>query len=240
VQDPGAAPAPAKAAPPAGKPGEPADLLRRCVQAWGNAAQRAPLLAQLGEQGTAQFDLSAFAQEAFAKAFPLDAGELKALLQDKKYGAVLDAIAQRAPAAPLLASAAKNQELVAYCKSKAGDTRAMARKGLMAQLWVFPGALPKDEEVNKKFFGDLAMSGAATSPDKKSIIGVLLGGEQLKREHAEAFVKSHLSQAILMADIAAGKPPRVRELSKLVAEERATIVRDLESRYGKPEPRSEK
>lgn len=223
---------PAAAAKPAALP----DLLRRCVAAWGTPAQRNPLLQQIGDAGAAPFDLASFAKETFGKAFPFEVGELKTMLQEKKFAAVLDAIADRAPAAAVLATVAKHAELVAYCKSKADESRTLAKKGLMAQLWMFANALPRDEKLNQAFQSELAISGIATSPDKKSIVGILLGGEQLKRDHAASFVRSQLSRAILMEDLGAGKPPRVKELGKLFERERAAIVKDLEGRFGKPEP----
>ena len=67
-----------------------------------------------------------------------------------------------------------------------------------------------------------------------------LDAARLKSEHATAFVKSQLTQALLMEDLAAGKSPRVREVTKLCEQERTVMVRDLESRYGKPEPREVK
>jgi peroxiredoxin len=219
-----------------GRPAVPADLLRRCALAWGKPAQRAPLLQQLGDAEAAPFDLAAFAREAFGKAFPLDAAELKTLLQDKRYGEVVDAIADRAPPAAVLATARKHADLADYCRSKAGEARTMARKGLMAQLWMFANALPRDEKLNRAFQSELAISGIATSPDRKSITGILLGGEMLQREHAASFVKSQLSRAILMEDLGAGRLPRAKELARLFEQERAAIVKDLESRYGKPEP----
>ncbi|MEO6595987.1 MAG: redoxin domain-containing protein [Planctomycetota bacterium] len=225
---------------PASKPADSKDLLRRCTQAWpSNTSQRDQVLKQLGDSGASQFDLAGFAQETFAKAFPFDVGELKKLLQGQKYAAVLEALSQRAPAAAVIATAAKNAELAAWCKSKSSEARSMAKKGLMAQLWVFPGALPRDEQVNSKFFGELSISGMAMSEDKKSITGLMLGGELVKSGQIAAFVKNQLTQALLMEDLGAGKPPRVRELMKLFDEERTAVVRDLESRYGKPEPREQ-
>jgi peroxiredoxin len=218
------------------KPAEPIDLLRRCAAVWHNPAQRKPLLQQIGAAETSAFDLATFAKEAFGKTFPFDAAELKTLLQDKKYAAVLDAIGDRAPAAAVLTAVAKDAGLVAYCKSKAAEARTMAKKGLMAHLWMFANALPRDEQRNQAFQNELAISGIATSPDRKSIVGILIGGEQLKREHAASFVRSQLSRAILMEDLGAGKPPRVKELSQLFEQERAAIVKDLETRFGKPEP----
>jgi len=218
------------------KPSPPVDLLRRCAAAWNNPAQRTPLLLQLGDAGASTFDLAGFARETFGKAFPLDAGEIKALLKDKKHAAVLDAISDRSPAAAVLAIAQKDAELAAYCKSKVNEARTMAKKGLMAQLWMFANALPRDEQLNSAFQSELSISGMALSKDKKSIVGILLGGEMMQKEHATSFVKSQLSRAILMEDLGGGKAPRIKELGKLVEQERAAIVKDLETRYGKPEP----
>jgi peroxiredoxin len=215
-------------------------VLRRCVKAWGKEPQRAPLVQQLADAGSTEFDLKGFAQECFAEAFPLDTGELKSLLHDKKYAGVVEAIAQRAPSTKVLATAARDKDLASYCKSKVGEARTMAKKGLMAQLWVFPGALPKDEAVNLKFFGELSVSGIATSNDKKSITGIMLGGEMLMREQVLSFVASQLTQALVMESLADGKAPKLASLTKECDKERDAIVKDLEGRYGKPEPRTDK
>src|SRR5262249_35744259 len=138
--------------------------------------------------------------------------------------------------AAALNAAAKSADLAAFCRTKAKDTRALARKGLMAQRWLFANALPKDEKLNREFQSDLAMSGVATSPDRKAIVGVMLGGEQVHRDHATAFIRNHLAQAILMDALGGGKPPRVKELAKLIGDAQQEIVRELEGRYGKPEP----
>src|SRR5262249_14469340 len=166
---------------PAAKAVDPVDALRKCSAVWADAAQRTASLQQLAAVAE-PIDLAAFAQAAMAQAFPFDAAELNTLLKDKKYAAVLDAIATRAPAGAVLNAAAKNADLAAFCKTKAKDTRALARKGLMAQRWLFANALPKDEKLNREFQSDLAMSGVATSPDRKSIVGVMLGGEQVNRD----------------------------------------------------------
>ncbi|HEU4417780.1 MAG TPA: peptidylprolyl isomerase, partial [Planctomycetota bacterium] len=181
-------------------------------------------------------DLAAFAQQTMAKAFPFDMAELTALLKDKKYAAVLDAIGTRAPAAAVLNAAAKHADLAAFCKTKLPEVRTNAKKAIMAQNWLFASALPRDEKANKEFQAELSISGMSLSPDQKSIVGILLGGEQLHRDHATAFVRSQLARTFLMEDLAAGKPPRIKELPKLIDDAKKEIVRDLESRYGKPEP----
>lgn len=233
-------------APPAAAPASPAPAgiadadgaLRRCAEAWkGDPALRTRLLQQLADTGPIRFDLGAFARDAMRRAFPFEVTEMKTLLKEKKYAAVVEAVAQRAPAASVLAAAAKDSGLSSFCKAKVEEARTMAKKGLMAQLWVFPGALPRDEKTNAAFFSELAVSGMATSPDKKSITGVMLGAEVVEQTAVATFVQSQLAAALVMTDLAAGKSPRVQDLDKLVQRQRAAITKDLESRYGKPEPR---
>lgn len=208
------------------------------MQAWSSEAKRKPLLQQLGDAGPREFDLAAFAQDAFAKAFPFVARELKTLLKKRQYGAVLEAIAQRAPANAVLATAAKDKGLAAYCQSKVGDAQVMAKKGLMAQLWVFTGALPRDQKLNGKFFGELSISGMANSKDKKTIIGLTLGDSIVMSDAIDAYVRGHLSAAALMEDLGAGKKPNVRKLGSRIDKNRKAIIRKLEGSYGKPDPRS--
>ena len=228
----------APAAKPLAKPVEGAAVLGRCAKAWSDQVQRTALLQQLADAGPATFDLAAFAQQLFAKAYPFDANELKAMLKEKKYAGVVDAIATRAPAAAVIAAASKDGDLIAFCKGQADTAHTMAKKGLMAQLWVFPGALPKDEQVNSKFFGELSVSGFATSPDQKSIVGITLGGEMVMREQIQGFVDGHLNRALVMNGLGSGKAPNPRELDKLRDKARQAITTELERRYGKPEPRT--
>jgi peroxiredoxin len=223
------------------KPVDPAELLRRCSAAWAAGGEpRAALLRQLAGSEARNFDLARFARESFAKSFPFDAKELAELLRDHQFRAVVDAITQRAPAAAVLAAAAKDADLAAWCEGQAPGARKMAKKGLMAHLYVFPGALPKDEQKNEEFFRELSISGIATTKDKKRITGILLGGEQLPAEAADAFVDAQLTQALLMEDLGANKAPRLPDLAKRRSDARAAIARDLEARYGKPEPRQPK
>lgn len=240
----GGAPAPAPAPTPvpasapakaAAKPADPLATLRKCGETWGDVAQRTQALRQLAEV-TEPIDLAAFAQQAMAKAFPFDAGELNALLKDKKYAAVLDAISQRAPAAAVLSAAAKSAGLAAFCKTKESDARAMARKGLMAQRWLFANALPRDEKLSSAFQSDLSFSGVSMSEDRKSIVGILLGGEMVHRDHAAGYIRDNFARALLMDDLASGKPPRVKELPKLIEKATDDVIRELEGKYGKPEP----
>ncbi|MCA8948862.1 MAG: TlpA family protein disulfide reductase [Planctomycetes bacterium] len=214
------------------------ELLRRCAEAWGDEARRTPLLEQLATGGPADFDLTAFARARFAAEFPLELAELKAMLKDKKYGSAVAAIVEREPSAKVLSAAAKDRDLAKFCAGQADDATKMAHKGMMAALYLFPGALPKDEKVNSDFFRELAVSGFATSEDKKRITGVMLGGELVTSEQVAGYVDAQLGQALVMASLGDGKAPKLRGLDKLVEKQRTAIERDLAGRYGKPEPRN--
>ncbi len=238
VADGGSEPSPRQAGGRAtGNAGDGIAVLERCIKSWTDESRRASLLQQLADTGPAKFDLASFARDRFADAYPFKASELKAMLEAKRYSGVVDAIAERRPSSKVLATAAKHRDFATFCEDKSGAARTMAKKGLMAQCWVFPGALPADEELNGKFFGELAISGIATSKDKKTITGIMLGGELVKSDEVERFIVSHLTQALLMESLGAGKAPKLGRLDKQLAKERKSIVRDLESRYGKPRSR---
>lgn len=206
-----------------------AALLTKCAAAWKDQKKRTHLLQRLAVQAPATFDLAAWAREAFAAAFPLDAKEMAALLRQKKYGDAVTALIERRPPAAVVAAAGRDKDLREFCRTKAPQAREMAKKAIMVQGWVFGSVQPKD---NDAFWRELAVSGIATSKDQKQITGVLLGGGTVTRGMAEAFIRSHLAQALVMADLAAGKAPPLRELDALVRKEREKATRDLEQRYG--------
>jgi hypothetical protein len=132
--------------------------------------------------------------------------------------------------------ARESGDLAAFCKTKESDARAMARKGLMAQRWMFANALPRDEKLNSDFQRDLSFSGAAMSEDKKSLVGLLLGGEMVHRDHVAGYIRDNFARALMMDDLASGKPPRIKELPKLIEKATDDVIRELEGKYGKPEP----
>jgi hypothetical protein len=73
----------------------------------------------------------------------------------------------------------------------------------MAKQWLFANALPKDGNVNRVPEGPRHQRRGDES-DRKSIAGVILGGERVDRDHATTFVRNHLAQPILMDRLAAG------------------------------------
>jgi thiol-disulfide isomerase/thioredoxin len=232
---PGDAPAATPAAPAESAPklGDAADALHKLAKGW-SGAQRQSQLAAFAVGAPGPFDLGEFARASLGKLFPLEADELKKLLQDKSYGTALQAIAARPPAAAVLATAAKHDGLTTYCRDKAKDTREMAKKALMAKLWLFEGAGIRDEKLNEKFFGELSVSGFATSPDQKRIIGITLGGAMVMANKVDAYLRDQLAQSLLMQDLGKGKQPKAADIGKQIAAAQKEIVADLEGRYGPP------
>lgn len=219
------------------KRGEALPTLDNVVAAWHGAADaRAALLQHLATADTTAFDLAAFARTRFGEAFPFDGTELAKLLDDQEFDAIITALRDRAPAASVRDAAAKHEGLQAYCRREEPGARRLARKGLMAQRYLFANALPADEATNGRFFRELSISGVQTSEDRKQILGILLGGSILKRADAEHYVKDQLTRALLMADLAAGHAPQLADLGERLATERAAVVADLVERYGEPKP----
>lgn len=219
------------------KRGEARPTLANVVAAWHGAADaRTALLHHLAIADTTAFDLAAFARTRFGEAFPFDGTELAKLLDDQEFDAIITALRDRAPAASVRDAAAKHEGLQAYCRREEPGARRLARKGLMAQRYLFANALPADEATNGRFFRELSISGVQTSEDRKQILGILLGGSILKRADAEHYVQDQLTRALLMADLAAGHAPQLADLGERLATERAAVVADLVERYGEPKP----
>jgi peroxiredoxin len=237
---------PTPAPTPAGKPAKPAPpdaaatdhangLLLRLMKAWhGDAAQCTTLLQQLADQAPAAFDLAVWAEQQMAMVFPLTMAEVLTMLEARQYVLLLEAIVRRNPDTHALATATKNREFTTWCRDRADSARTQAKRGLMAQHWLFANA-SVDETKNDEFFRELAMSGAGTSPDQKQLVSVLLDGEAITREGAAGFVHARLTEALAAADVGGGKPPR-KDLKAQFAKDLAAMTKDLERRYGKPVP----
>lgn len=230
--------APVVASNAAASKADPAALLRQCAAVWSGAdqGQRLPLLRQLGDSGATTFDLEAFARDRFAKSFPLTADELRQLLQEHMFSDAIDAIAERNPAPATVALATKDEPLQQYCEQRADGVRTMAKKGLMARHWLFAGVQAED---NEGFFRELSISGIATSPDRKQILGVTLGGAMVHKAAVDSFVRRHLQRTLVMQAIAAGKAPAAK-LQVPVQQLGATILQDLIRRYGDPAAKPKK
>lgn len=208
-----------------------AKLLEVCIDEWSEAKpdQRTDALRRLGDAAPGAFDLAAWVRERFAEAFPLDAKELKALLDDERFADAVQELVARRPPGKIVALAARHEGLERWCEGKSAAARELAKKALMAQCWVFAGVPPKD---NDAFWRELAISGVSTSKDRKQILGVLLGGATVTRSMAGTFAHDQLATAIVMDALASGKPPRLDQLGRTVESERAALMKDLERRHG--------
>ena len=217
----------AQAAPAKGEPGE---ALDRCVADWNakDPAARAAALSALAAVAPAEFDLSSWAKRHLGAEFPLTDKELKQLLEGKSYDALVEALIGRNPPPPVVAAAAKSRELRDYCAKKGEEARTFAKKALMIENWVLAGRQAKDNEA---FWSELSVNGISMSPDKKSVLGVIVGAKAVTRANAAGFVRNQFSRAIVMDSLAAGKEPKLAGLAAAVAKDREAELKILESRY---------
>lgn len=223
-------------APEAGASPDQADagpLVEQLAKVWGadDLAKRAQLLQRLAA-GTAPFDLRAWAVERFAKAFPLKKDELVELLSSKQYARVLDALLDRRPSSSVVKAAAKDEGLAAFAGKLVDDWRTLARKALMAHHYLL-GEVRYDPAKNDEFWRDLSVSGMATSPDRKQMVGVLIAGEMVSQDNASQFADRKLQLWAVGRELAAGEAPRLPACEKEAAKERKRIEAELERLYQK-------
>lgn len=208
-----------------------AKLLDRCAAVWasGDGEKRVEFLRRLAAAAPESFDLATWSRGVYAAEFPLDAKELKSLLDQKRFADVILALVERCPNSRVARLATRDDALAAWCKTESARARELAKKAIMAQGWVFAGVQPKD---NDAFWSELAISGVSMSEDRKQILGVLLGGQAVTREMAAGYIRDQLARAIVMEEITAGKTPNLKQLPRRVDTERAKVLEELERRYG--------
>lgn len=218
------------AAPAAPGKGDPGEALDRCVADWNakDPAARATALTALAAVAPEAFDLSSWAKRHLGAEFPMTDKDLKQMLEGKSYEALVEALISRNPPAAVVAAAAKNKELRDFCAKKGEEARTFAKKGLMIENWVLAGKQAKDNEA---FWAELSVNGISTSPDKKSVLGVIVGATAVTKANAAGFVRGQFSRAIVMDSLAAGKEPKLAGLAAAVAKEREAQLKILESRY---------
>jgi len=210
-----------------------ADHLDRCADAWahGDAEKRQAALDALVASHTSEFDLAAWARARFAAAYPLKKDELEELLAARSYGVAADALLDRDPSAAVLAAAKKDDGFVAWCRTQSQPAYTLARKGVMCVEYVFqPGRLTA--EVNEAFWADLSVSGMATSPDRKEVIGIMLGGAMVMKPDMGGFVDRNLARFLLMDALGNGGKVKLSDIPKDAAKERTRIAKALKSKYG--------
>jgi thiol-disulfide isomerase/thioredoxin len=212
-----------------------AKVLDGILAAWKatDATKRGLALTPVAQNGPTKFDLRAWTLTAFAKAFPLTKDELTAALDGERYGVALDLLLYRNPAAGLLSQAAKHAGFAAWCKAKRDDAKKDARRGLMAIHYVFPGKPlgQMNEEQQKKFWQDLAVSGMVTDEKEKRVIGLLIGGDHVMEDGAPAYVSYQLARYVLMTSLLDGKPLKAAALTAEAKKQEEEIVAELKRTY---------
>ena len=206
------------------------EALQDCVEACKrrNTKKKSSILDALATGGPESFDLRKWSRTAFGQAFPIRSKGVRALLDDRRYGEVLDALLERFADTEALSVAAGHTGLQEYCKMKSPQCRIMARKALMAQNWPFKERTPSDE---KAFWLDLSISGISRS-ETGMIGGVLLAGALLSKEEAAEYIRRQLELNVLMDSLATGKPPIIRQVGGEAESLQKAILAKLERRYG--------
>jgi peroxiredoxin len=201
--------------------------------AAGAAERKTALVGALASLGPTEFDLGQWSRDALAKAFPLTVPELKQMLEEKRFDAAVDAILDRRPSSSVLDVAAKAVPLAVHASKNAAAERALARKGLMCVMYVFP---PRPAEDNDGFWSDLSVSGIATSKDEKRVVGVLLGGAMVLDAEAPRWIERRLARHLVMEALGDGKKPALGSIREAVKKEDAAIRKELEAKfpYAKP------
>lgn len=203
--------------------------------AWSqpDPTKRAGALAPLAQAGPTEFDLQAWARAALGKAHPLTKDELEADLAASRYGPVLDALLFRNPAAAVVSVAAKHAGFLAWCKGKRLDVRADARRALMAIHYVFVEKPMDgmDEAMQKKFWGDMSVSGMAFNKEHNQVLGILIGGAMVMKEQMPAYARDQLARVVLMGSLLDGKPLKPAQVPAEAKKEQESIVAELKRTY---------
>jgi len=187
-------------------------------------------LDRLATAGPERHDVLPWLRELYGREFPLEADELRKLLDDGRLDAALDALTDRRPKGPALDAAARHAGLKEHCAKNQDQPRALARKGIMAQRWVFSGKQPKD---NQAFWRELSVSAWAQANGKdKPPTALGLGDQMVSTAMVSAWIDRQLARGFLMEDLARGKRPDLARLPKAVAQAREALTKELASKYG--------
>lgn len=207
-------------------------LLDQARKTWKDEAKRKGVLEQFACAVTDGADLGAWSRAWFAKSFPLDAAELKTMLEEKRYSDIVDAFLLRDAPSSLYKLAAKDDGLVAYCNKSQQEAFVSARKGLMGlTYWMGDEPLPEDFD-SEAFSRDLAVSGVAMNAERNKVVGIMIGGETIMKDVMPSWIDQQLGRAFLMDALASGRPLATKKLAKKVEDERDRVLKALRRQYG--------
>lgn len=213
-------------------PADPGELLTRFARAK-DAEERSAALAGLASAGAQHFDLLAWARAERRSSWPLSSEELEQALSSKRYAEVLEALLHRAPSAEAIALAAADTGLAAWCGTRAPEARARAKKGLMAEHWLFTGLEPSNSQA---FWTDLGVGGLREATSSGPLRELELGSDLLTPACASTFVDEELTLHLTLNTLASQRLFERERLERQAAAERAELLRTLRARYGERTP----
>jgi hypothetical protein len=187
----------------------------------------------LREFGDKEFDLASWARAQYRKRFPLKKDELAAILAKRRYRSALEALLARKTSGAVVKTAAKDELFARYCRDGFEDAGKMARKAIMAKNWTFANRTPTDSDG---FWREMSVSGMATTPDKKRVTGIVLGGSMVMADQVDQFIASSLLRHHLMKEISNGGKKSVAKLEKQAQRDRKRALTELKGRYGWADP----
>ncbi len=207
-------------------------VLDKLQKAWSDEAKREPLLIQLATGEHEKVDLAAWIAATYRKAYPFKAPELKELPAAKKYAVVIDMFVRRAPSGSLYKTAGKDEGLVAYCDKRSSDAWTFARKAKMGRMyWMSDGPMPEGFDSDA-FSRDISINGIMTNNERNVVVGIIIGGEHVMQDAADAYTVRQISRFFIMNAIAAGNALAPAKLEKKVNAEIEKIVKALRAKYG--------
>jgi thiol-disulfide isomerase/thioredoxin len=208
----------------------PSEALSACAKAWGKTPkERQAALDLLGHVATTEFDLAGWTIEHYGATYPLAEKELHSLLKAERYAQLAAALVTRKAGADLVAKAAEHDGFRSYAAERAPAARQLARKAILAREWPFAGKQPKD---NDAFWSDLSITGAATSPDQKKIVGILLDGTMVSAAGIDAYVQRELGIALLLESLQGAKPLSGKALASEVKKAEQALLKAARAKYG--------
>ena len=187
----------------------------------------------LAAHGPEAFDLAGWARERVHQLYPLKAAEVQDLLEGRRYLLLLEALVERKVDGSAMRAAGKDEDFTDFCRQGAEERRVTARKAMMAFHYPLSNRVPGN---NDGFWGDLSVSGLATSEDRQRVVGVLIGGSMVGHGDAPAFIRRHLRQHFLMEELGARGKASASKVAKRADREEEAILKELKAKYGWADP----
>ncbi len=123
--------------------------------------------------------------------------------------------------------AAADAGLTAHCRKRVPETRAFAKKGLMAEGWFFASVRPRRKQL---YWSDMGVAFQSTS--ERGLAEITIGAETIDTHSVASFVTEHLERVLVASALASGRAPALERLRERVEGERELLRTYLLERYG--------